>query len=129
MISIRVSIPERLIEKIDESDLSESEVVIAALDSYFNGTKAATDLHWRKFIEAKLEDIQNQIDQHRIHSKDDNMVEFDSDLRRRVRGEKPALDIASSESIRVSNPPAVKYPKQNRCTVEEVSLDDVDLKL
>lgn len=133
MISIRVTIPERLLRKIEDSKLDESEVIIEALNSYFDRSKGSSiDIHWRKFIEAKLEDLQNQIDQHRMQSSDDNMVELDSDLRKRHLGERAALDVASADTIRVSNPPPVNHPKppNRKCTIQEITMDDdFDLKL
>lgn len=137
MINIRVSIPERFLDKINDHELDESDLIAAALDKFFN-TDSSLNLNlvlWQKYIETKIADLQLQIDDHRKVSTDDSMVELDTDLRQRVRGEKSPLELVSSESIRLTSPLAqsqkvVSTPlaSQRKSIVDELT-DDLDLRL
>jgi hypothetical protein len=137
MINIRVSIPERFLDLINDHELDESDLIAAALDKFFN-TDSGLNLNlalWQKYIEAKIIDVQVQLDEHRKISTDDTMVELDTDLRQRVRGEKSPLELVSSESIRLTSPLAQSQTVTNtssalkRKSVIDELTDDFDLRL
>jgi len=112
MTKIEIIIPDDLIEKIKSTGREESEVVCEALRKLF-AVGGMVDMSLRlTLLETKVSDIQSQLDEHRLSSKDDKIVDFDGELKSRHSGKKPLLDCVSYHSL--EDVSAVPPPKKEK---------------
>lgn len=102
MISLEIKIPKRLYNKISNSELDDSELIIKALDKYFqDGPNAIDLLEWQTFVENKLSDLQIQLDKH-VSSKGNHDTVLDTNVTKRNNGDKNSLDLSDSKDVRVT---------------------------
>jgi len=131
METIQIYLSNRLLVKIKDCELEPSEVISIALDRYFNNIQSYSQLlNWQNYIEQKLRDLQNQLDEHRKRDTNDLNVEFDNDLRERSTGEKSCLDLPSYSSVKVENITyAEKERSQELAKQKEIEPQKIDLLL
>lgn len=122
MTKIEIIIPDDLVAKIKATGREESEVVVEALKKLFS-MGAVVDLSLRlTLLETKIADVQSQLDEHRLASSDDIVVDFDGELKSRHAGKKPVLDCTSYHSLEdVSAPHPPKEVKPTKSKVTKLS--------
>jgi len=109
MIQLRVTIPDRLASKLEESDLEESEIITQALDKYFLNRTSLDTIQWQSHIESKIIDLQNQVDVHRNNGGKHDTV-LDSNATKRGSGQQDPLAVSAPDDIRRTIP-TVKVKK------------------
>jgi hypothetical protein len=125
MKELTITLPDRLVEKISESDREPSEIIIEALNKYTDPSYHFTDLHaWQAFVEKKLTDLQVQLDKHVSSCKSDIGKDFDNDLRQRQSGEKSPLDLnEQDQSTRSLVGEVNQQTKKRKSSLEQVEVD------
>lgn len=124
MMQMKITIPDRLVEKIENHELEESELITKALDKFFNGKPFFENNQWQRYMEEKIIDLQDQIDTHLNTGNHDGVL--NSNVTKRNMEQQNSLDISNADDIRLTTPnnKTKKIPE-----VIESSLEDFDIPL